>query len=80
MALTERARRMPPLGVFRMAAGLVAAAFTGAALGLVWQSSGLGDPDPEDEVAGTADPAKEARPAEPAAPEPSASATIPQSG
>ena len=77
---------MPPLGVFRMAIGLVVAAFMGAALGLVWQSSGLGDPDPEEEVAEEqedgADPAPAATPATPA-PAPAAPAktpTIPQSG
>ena len=45
MAIREPVRTRPPLGVFRMALALVIAAFLGAALGLVWQSSGLGDPD-----------------------------------
>jgi len=38
-------RRQEPLLVVPMALGLVLAAFTGAALGLVWQSSGLGSED-----------------------------------
>ena len=38
---------VPVFGVWRMAAALVFAAFLGGALGLVWQSAGLGG---EDEV------------------------------
>jgi len=42
-------RRDPPLNVVAMAIVLVLAAFAGAGIGLVWQSSGLGD-DAEDTV------------------------------
>ncbi|MEO5707110.1 MAG: hypothetical protein ABIT10_00785 [Alteraurantiacibacter sp.] len=35
--------RKPRLGVGRMALALVLAAFLGGALGLIWQSTGLGD-------------------------------------
>ncbi len=38
---------VPVFGVWRMAAALAVAAFLGGALGLVWQSAGLGG----DEVA-----------------------------
>lgn len=81
MALSETVRRMPPLRVFTMAATLVFAAFLGATMGLVWQSSGLGEPDEEtaqEEVA------QEAEAEEPApAPTPVTATrrpTIPQSG
>lgn len=33
------------IGVWRMAAALVVAAFLGGALGLVWQSAGFGEDD-----------------------------------
>jgi hypothetical protein len=36
---------VPVFGVWRMAAALVVAAFLGGALGLVWQSAGLGGDD-----------------------------------
>lgn len=36
---------VPVFGVWRMAAALVFAAFLGGALGLVWQSAGLGGDD-----------------------------------
>ena len=42
-------RRDPPLHVFLMAIALVLAAFAGAAIGLVWQSSGFGDEGTEAE-------------------------------
>lgn len=38
-------RSDPPLNVILMAISLALAAFLGAAAGLVWQSSGLGDED-----------------------------------
>lgn len=42
----------PVFGVWRMAAALVLAAFLGGALGLVWQSAGLGGEDdvPEEQA------------------------------
>ena len=43
MALGPSGRRNEPLNVFMMAGALVLAAFLGAALGLVWHASGLGD-------------------------------------
>ena len=47
---------VPVFGVWRMAAALVFAAFLGGALGLVWQSAGLGgDDDAADEAAVEAD-------------------------
>lgn len=52
MAIGEPMRSRPPIGVLRMAGALVFAAFLGASLGLVWQSSGLGDPDPAEQSAG----------------------------
>lgn len=42
MAIGGPRKRREPLNIWLMALALVAAAFTGAALGLVWQSSGLG--------------------------------------
>jgi hypothetical protein len=44
--------RKPPesLRIGWMAAALVAAAFLGASLGLVWQSSGFGDADDKDQA------------------------------
>ncbi len=39
----EPPRRRPPLYVIPMGIALVLAAFLGAAVGLVWQSSGLGE-------------------------------------
>ena len=47
--LGRSGRRDPPLNVIAMAIVLVLAAFAGAGIGLVWQSSGLGD-DAEDTV------------------------------
>ena len=45
--------RDPPLHVIVMAIALVLAAFLGAAVGLVWQSSGLGD-EPQESGDGAA--------------------------
>ena len=45
MAFGERRKARPPLHVWLMAAALVLSAFLGASLGLVWQTSGLGDSD-----------------------------------
>jgi hypothetical protein len=42
----------PTIGVWRMVAALVAAAFLGGALGLIWQSAGFGE-DEEAAVAAT---------------------------
>lgn len=42
MAFTQPPRRQEPLHVIPMALLLVLAAFTGAALGLIWQSAGIG--------------------------------------
>lgn len=43
--------RKPRLGVWRMALALVLAAFLGGALGLIWQSTGLGDDAETDSAA-----------------------------
>ena len=43
MALGPSGRRNEPLNVIAMALALVLAAFLGAALGLIWHASGLGD-------------------------------------
>jgi hypothetical protein len=43
MALGPSGRRNEPLHVFWMALALVAAAFLGAALGLLWHWAGFGD-------------------------------------
>jgi hypothetical protein len=40
--------RKPRLGVWRMALALAVAAFMGGALGLIWQSTGLGDDEKAD--------------------------------
>ncbi|AKH42662.1 hypothetical protein FHS61_000432 [Altererythrobacter atlanticus] len=50
MQTGQAGRRKEPLHVWMMALVLALAAFAGAALGLVWQSSGLGD-DPAEERA-----------------------------
>jgi hypothetical protein len=42
---------VPVFGVWRMAAALAVAAFLGGALGLVWQSAGLGGDDDTSEQA-----------------------------
>jgi len=42
MALGPPRRKSAPLGVPWMALALIFAAFLGAVLGLVWQSSGIG--------------------------------------
>jgi hypothetical protein len=42
MAMKRSDDPVPVFGVWRMAAALVFAAFLGGALGLVWQSAGLG--------------------------------------
>jgi len=42
VAISSPGRRQEPIHVLPMAAALVLAAFTGGALGLVWQSAGLG--------------------------------------
>lgn len=47
MGLTKPTRRNTPLGVPFMAIGLVIAAFLGAGIGLVWQSSGIGADEEE---------------------------------
>jgi len=52
MMLGRSGRRREPLHVWIMALALVLAAFLGAALGLVWQSSGFGN----DEAAATPEP------------------------
>ena len=46
MALGPSGRPNEPLGVIWMALALFAAAFVGAALGLLWHWSGLGDDEP----------------------------------
>ena len=45
MSLGPPTRRNEPIYVIPMAFALVLAAFLGAAIGLVWQSSGLGSGD-----------------------------------
>jgi len=45
MALGPSGRRSEPLNVIGMALALVLAAFVGAALGLIWHASGLGEED-----------------------------------
>jgi len=45
MAFSTSGRRQEPIHVVAMALTLLLAAFTGGALGLVWQSTGLGDED-----------------------------------
>ena len=45
MAISSSGRRQEPIHVVPMALTLLLAAFTGGALGLVWQSTGLGDED-----------------------------------
>lgn len=50
MLLGPPSRRSAPLGVMRMALALVAAAFLGAAIGLVWQDSGLGEAEEGEQV------------------------------
>ena len=47
MALTKPTRTSTPLGVVFIASGLVVAAFLGAGMGLIWQSSGIGAEDEE---------------------------------
>ena len=51
MPLVEGPPGKPPLGIGWMALALVLAAFLGAAMGLVWQSTGLGEADPDEEEA-----------------------------
>lgn len=53
MPLGPPSRKSPPLGVLPMALALIVAAFLGAAIGLVYQASGLGDADEEAEAAST---------------------------
>jgi hypothetical protein len=43
VAISSSGRRQEPIHVVPMALILLLAAFTGGALGLVWQSTGLGD-------------------------------------
>lgn len=50
MAISSPGRRQEPIHVVPMALALLLAAFTGGALGLVWQSTGLSE---EDEQANT---------------------------
>jgi len=45
MAISPSGRRQEPIHVVPMALTLLLAAFTGGALGLVWQSTGLSDDD-----------------------------------
>lgn len=52
MALGTPGRHNDPLHVGVMALALVAAAFLGAALGLIWQSAGFGGDDETEAVAG----------------------------
>jgi len=47
MILEKTGGKRAGLGAMWMAGALVLAAFTGAALGLVWQSAGLGDDSPK---------------------------------
>jgi hypothetical protein len=55
MALGPSGRLNEPLGVIWMALALVLAAFTGAALGLLWHWSGLGDEEPATEATAAED-------------------------
>jgi len=55
MALGPSGRPNEPIGVIWMALALVAAAFTGAALGLLWHWSGLGGDEPAAEASQSAD-------------------------
>jgi len=50
MDMLRTGPRREPLGVVWMAAALIAAAFLGAALGLVWQSAGFGETEVEAEA------------------------------
>ena len=50
MSLGHPGRPNEPLGVIWMALALVAAAFVGAALGLLWHWSGLGSDEPAAEA------------------------------
>ena len=50
MAIGSPGRPKARLGVFPMAIALVVAAFLGASLGLVWQSTGLGEDSEGEEV------------------------------
>lgn len=45
MVISSSGRPREPIHVAAMALALALAAFTGGALGLVWQSAGLGDED-----------------------------------
>jgi hypothetical protein len=45
VAISSPGRRQEPIYVVPMALALVLAAFTGGALGLVWQSAGLSEED-----------------------------------
>ena len=51
MAIGPPGRRSEPLYVIPMAIALVLAAFAGAALGLIWHASGLGEEEPPPENA-----------------------------
>ena len=53
MPLGAQGRRKTPIGVIPMLFALVIAAFLGAAVGLVWQSSDFLDEEPEEEVVTT---------------------------
>ena len=55
MALGPSGKPNEPLGVIWMALALAAAAFTGAALGMLWHWSGLGDDEPVAEASERAD-------------------------
>lgn len=54
MVLRRHREPRPEIGVLRMAAALMLAAFLGGALGLIWQSAGFGEDEPEEEAAATA--------------------------
>lgn len=56
MGLGPSGRRNDPLNVIAMALALVLAAFLGAALGLLWHASGLGDDGARDAEARTEEP------------------------
>lgn len=50
MPIGEPQRKSASLGVIWIALALIFAAFLGAALGLVWQSSGFGQEEPQEKV------------------------------
>ena len=78
MAIGERRKARQPLHVWAMAAALVVAAFLGASLGLVWQTSGLGDSDEDtpEQTEEAAEAEAEAREADEAAEDAEAEAPV----